>query len=114
MAEYLSSARKIISNYVEERMSRVAPELAALVGPTTAASLLGSSGGLQNLARTPACNVLLLGRKDENGKKCILSPGTVKGDESIIGGHVDNCPSVKAAPVHLRRKVFNYQILKCY
>ncbi|KAJ8515989.1 hypothetical protein ONZ45_g6679 [Pleurotus djamor] len=47
--------------YVSSRMNVLAPNLSAIVGTTTAAKLLGVAGGLQGLAKMPACNVHLLG-----------------------------------------------------
>jgi U4/U6 small nuclear ribonucleoprotein PRP31 len=47
--------------YVSSRMNVLAPNLSAIVGTTTAAKLLGVAGGLNGLAKMPACNVHLLG-----------------------------------------------------
>jgi len=38
-------------------MNVLAPNLSAIVGTTTAAKLLGVAGGLNGLAKMPACNV---------------------------------------------------------
>jgi len=46
---------------VSSRMNVLAPNLSAIVGTTTAAKLLGVAGGLNGLAKMPACNVHLLG-----------------------------------------------------
>lgn len=43
--------------YVSSRMNILAPNLSAIVGTTTAAKLLGVAGGLNGLAKMPACNV---------------------------------------------------------
>lgn len=43
--------------YVSSRMNILAPNLSAIVGTTTAAKLLGVAGGLQGVAKMPACNV---------------------------------------------------------
>ena len=37
-------------------MNVLAPNLSAIVGTTTAAKLLGVAGGLNGLAKMPACN----------------------------------------------------------
>jgi len=42
-------------------MNMLAPNLSVIVGTTVAAKLLGVAGGLNALARMPACNVYLLG-----------------------------------------------------
>jgi U4/U6 small nuclear ribonucleoprotein PRP31 len=38
-------------------MNVLAPNLSSIVGTTTAAKLLGVAGGLNALAKMPACNV---------------------------------------------------------
>ncbi|THH12314.1 hypothetical protein EW145_g27 [Phellinidium pouzarii] len=50
-----------IFTYVSSRMNTLAPNLSAIVGTTVAAKLLGVAGGLNALAKMPACNVHLLG-----------------------------------------------------
>ncbi|KAF8529076.1 hypothetical protein BU17DRAFT_73283 [Hysterangium stoloniferum] len=61
LADRLEDARKKIFSYVSSRMNILAPNLSAIIGPTTAAKLLGVAGGLTALAKMPACNVHLLG-----------------------------------------------------
>ncbi|KAF9008894.1 hypothetical protein BDQ17DRAFT_1388594 [Cyathus striatus] len=61
LADRLEDARKKIFMYVSSRMNVLAPNLSAIVGTTTAAKLLGVAGGLNGLAKMPACNVHLLG-----------------------------------------------------
>ena len=46
-----------IFTYVSSRMNMLAPNLSAIVGTTVAAKLLGVAGGLNALAKMPACNV---------------------------------------------------------
>ncbi|KAF9519195.1 hypothetical protein BS47DRAFT_1370810 [Hydnum rufescens UP504] len=61
LEERLDNARKTIFNYVQSRMTVLAPNVSAIVGTTTAAKLLGVAGGLAALAKMPASNVQLLG-----------------------------------------------------
>ncbi|KAL4081739.1 hypothetical protein V8B97DRAFT_2020387 [Scleroderma yunnanense] len=61
LADRLEEVRKKIFMYVSSRMNVLAPNLSAIVGTTTAAKLLGVAGGLNALAKMPACNVHLLG-----------------------------------------------------
>ncbi|EKM59427.1 uncharacterized protein PHACADRAFT_249908 [Phanerochaete carnosa HHB-10118-sp] len=61
LADNLEEVRKKIFMYVSSRMNILAPNLSAIVGTTTAAKLLGVAGGLNGLAKMPACNVHLLG-----------------------------------------------------
>lgn len=57
----LLDAKFKIFQYVESRMTFIAPNLSIIVGASTAAKLMGSAGGLTSLSKMPACNVLLLG-----------------------------------------------------
>jgi len=59
--------RRLLDAFVAARMHRVAPNLAALVGTAVAARLVGAAGGLQALARMPACNLQVLGAKRGRG-----------------------------------------------
>ena len=61
MALDLVEAKAKIFEYVESRMSFIAPNTSWIVGATAAAKLMGSAGGLTGLSKMPACNVLLLG-----------------------------------------------------
>lgn len=46
-----------IIEFVESRMSIIAPNLSIVVGSTTAAQLMGSAGGLVALSKIPSCNL---------------------------------------------------------
>lgn len=46
-----------ILQFVESKMTKVAPNLSAVVGSEIAAKLMGVAGGLLALSRMPACNV---------------------------------------------------------
>ncbi|KZW03998.1 Nop domain-containing protein [Exidia glandulosa HHB12029] len=61
LADRLEAARNKIFAYVSSRMTLLAPNLSAIVGTSIAAKLLGVAGGLNALAKMPACNVHLLG-----------------------------------------------------
>ncbi|POW06164.1 hypothetical protein PSHT_10484 [Puccinia striiformis] len=65
-AEELEDARRKILEYVESRMSLMAPNLSAIVGTRTAAKLMGVAGGLSGLSKMPSCNVHLLGAQKKN------------------------------------------------
>ncbi|KAI9624421.1 hypothetical protein KEM48_009004 [Puccinia striiformis f. sp. tritici PST-130] len=54
-AEELEDARRKILEYVESRMSLMAPNLSAIVGTRTAAKLMGVAGGLSGLSKMPSC-----------------------------------------------------------
>ena len=59
ITKHLSHTQKSpqIFTYVSSRMNILAPNLSAIVGTTVAAKLLGVAGGLNALAKMPACNV---------------------------------------------------------
>lgn len=59
----LDAARKKILQFVEERLSIVAPSLSAVVGPSIASKLMGLAGGIMALSKMPACNIIPLGSK---------------------------------------------------
>lgn len=61
VAQQLRKAREEIFNYVESRMSAVAPNISAIVGTGIAAKLLGLAGGLHAFSRAPSCNIMLYG-----------------------------------------------------
>ena len=61
MAIDLTDAKIKIFQYVESRMSFIAPNLSTIIGAPTAAKIMGIAGGLTVLSKMPACNILLLG-----------------------------------------------------
>jgi U4/U6 small nuclear ribonucleoprotein PRP31 len=65
MALDLDAARKKIMNYVESRMTVIAPNLSHIVGTSTAAKLLTAAGGLAAFLKIPSCNVQVKIRVDK-------------------------------------------------
>lgn len=61
MAVDLNNYKTNIFEYVESRMTFIAPNLSMIVGAATASKILGAAGGLIKLSKIPACNVVLLG-----------------------------------------------------
>ena len=53
--------RKELTTYLQDKMSCVAPNLAALIGDTVGARLISHAGSLTNLAKYPASTVQILG-----------------------------------------------------
>jgi U4/U6 small nuclear ribonucleoprotein PRP31 len=62
----LDAAKKKILDFVASQMRNIAPNLAAIVGSDVASKLMVNAGGLEALAKMPACNVQLLGAKKKN------------------------------------------------
>ncbi|KAL3480260.1 hypothetical protein BJX99DRAFT_221014 [Aspergillus californicus] len=63
----LDRERTALTQSIQSRMNQIAPNLAALVGPETAAQFLNQSGGLRELAKIPACNLGAQGSKRKEG-----------------------------------------------
>ncbi|KAG4068146.1 hypothetical protein HA402_001571 [Bradysia odoriphaga] len=61
MAIDLNNFKLKIYEYVESRMTFIAPNLSMIIGASTAAKILGIAGGLTKLSKMPACNLLVLG-----------------------------------------------------
>src|SRR3569833_1379737 len=59
----LDKAKKTLTEYVQSRMNKFAPNLTALIGSLTAAQLLNEAGGLNGLSKSPACNIAAWGSK---------------------------------------------------
>eukprot|EP00929_Paragymnodinium_shiwhaense_P015327 TRINITY_DN1233_c0_g2_i1.p1 TRINITY_DN1233_c0_g2~~TRINITY_DN1233_c0_g2_i1.p1 ORF type:complete len:503 (-),score=172.20 TRINITY_DN1233_c0_g2_i1:197-1705(-) len=57
----LNDCKRDVLLYLESRMSGLAPNLSALLGAALAAKLITAAGGLLNLARMPAQNIMLVG-----------------------------------------------------
>ncbi|GAA5952409.1 hypothetical protein JCM3765_001964 [Sporobolomyces pararoseus] len=57
----LDRVKKQILEYVESRISLLAPNISAIVGTQTATKILGIAGGLQGLNRIPHSNIYVLG-----------------------------------------------------
>lgn len=64
----LNDCKRDVLLYLESRMSGLAPNLSALLGAALAAKLITAAGGLLNLARMPAQNIMLVGAQ----KKALL------------------------------------------
>ncbi|QIX02061.1 hypothetical protein AMS68_007578 [Peltaster fructicola] len=69
----LDNAKKILRDYVQSRMFIFAPNLTTLIGSLTAAQLIGHTGGISGLGRTPACNLAPLG---SNNKRATVGLAT--------------------------------------
>lgn len=63
MAVDLNNFKQKIYDYVESRMTFIAPNLSVIVGASTAAKIMGVAGGLTKLSKMAACNVLSLGQQ---------------------------------------------------
>jgi len=96
----LSEAKMKIFQYVESRMSFIAPNVSSIVGASTAAKMMGVAGGLAVLSRMPSCNVLLLGSQ----KRILAGLSTASSQVLPHTGFVYHSEIVQGLPVYLRRK----------
>ena len=99
LAEQLKSDRLAMFTLVQMRMSLIAPNMVALLGPEAAASLVSQAGGLAPLARMPACNIQVLGAQ----KRAMagFSSANIMAHAGIIFFH----PLVQRLPPDFRRTV---------
>ncbi|NWZ30264.1 PRP31 protein, partial [Asarcornis scutulata] len=107
MALELNQAKHRIYEYVESRMSFIAPNLSIIIGASTAAKIMGIAGGLTNLSKMPACNIMLLGaqRKTLSGfSSTSVLPHT---------GYIYHSDIVQSLPPDLRRKAARLVSAKC-
>ncbi|XP_052861768.1 U4/U6 small nuclear ribonucleoprotein Prp31 [Anopheles cruzii] len=107
MAVELSDFKSKIFEYVESRMTFIAPNMSMIVGASTAAKLVGLAGGLTKLSKMPACNVQVLGaqKKTLSGfSKVAMLPHT---------GYVYYCDIVQDTAPDLRRKAARLVAAKC-
>ncbi|NXN97674.1 PRP31 protein, partial [Rhinopomastus cyanomelas] len=98
LALRLSQAKLRIYEFVESRMSLIAPNLSLIVGASTAAKIMGVAGGLTPLSKMPACNIMLLGaqRRTLSGfSSTSVLPHT---------GFIYHSDIVQSLPPDLRRK----------
>ncbi|OBZ89935.1 U4/U6 small nuclear ribonucleoprotein Prp31 [Choanephora cucurbitarum] len=95
----LDAARRKIMNYVESRMTVIAPNLSYVVGTSTAAKLLTAAGGLSAFCKIPACNVQVVG----NDKKTNTGFSTAHMDRH--SGYISYAEPVLAAPQDLKKKL---------
>ncbi|OBZ76125.1 U4/U6 small nuclear ribonucleoprotein Prp31 [Grifola frondosa] len=107
LADRLEEARKKIFMYVSSRMNILAPNLSAIVGTTTAAKLLGVAGGLNGIAKMPACNVYLLGAQKK------IAAGFSSVTQRRHAGFVFQSDLVQQTPPEYRFKVQRTVGAKC-
>lgn len=107
MAVELNKSKDRIFEYVESRMTLIAPNLTVIVGASIAAKLMGTAGGLTNLSKMPACNVLLLG----SHKKTLAGFSST----NILPhtGFIYNSDIVQKMPPEMRRKTSRAIAAKC-
>ncbi|PWN18456.1 Nop domain-containing protein [Microstroma glucosiphilum] len=104
----LARVTRLILEYVESRMSFIAPNLSALVGSNVATKLLGVAGGLTALSKIPACNIQVLGaaaKKASLGALGLSSNlgGNLSGESRHVG-FIDQAPLMSEVPPEYHRQ----------
>ncbi|GME78522.1 unnamed protein product [Ambrosiozyma monospora] len=69
----LNSSRQMIRDFVTERAKSIAPNVTAIIGPSVTAQLI-SSYGLENLCKTPACNLPSVGVNNSASRAAQIGP----------------------------------------
>ncbi|KAL5019217.1 hypothetical protein ScPMuIL_004939 [Solemya velum] len=107
MAIDLMACKMRIFEYVESRMSLIAPNMSLIIGASIAAKLMGVAGGLTNLSKMPACNVMVLGaqkRTLSGFSTAAIMPHT---------GFIYYSDIVQKTPPDLRKKASRLVAAKC-
>ncbi len=100
MEELLEVQAELV-DFVEQSMEALAPSICALIGPSTAAKLLGLSGGLVELTKIPACNLQVLGQvKQNSASRAGLSAANTKQHVGILA----ECDLVRCVPKQIQKK----------
>ena len=73
MAIDLDNAKRKVQDFVQSRISLFAPNVTALIGPQTAAKLIGVTGGLKQLAAKTADTLPSIGSKRTHGTGFAIS-----------------------------------------
>ncbi|GAO46032.1 Nop domain-containing protein [Saitoella complicata NRRL Y-17804] len=94
----LRAAREKITSYVSSRLSFFAPNLAALLGASTAANLISQTGGLSGLAKIPACNIPSLGGTKARGL------GLASNVRERQQGFLYHSPVIQSCPLDVRKQ----------
>lgn len=88
----LDDAKRQILEYVESRISILAPNISTIVGTQTATKILGISGGLHGLTRIPHSNIYLLGATKKVSTGFSTAAHSV---DRLHTGFIYQCPLVQ-------------------
>jgi len=95
-----------IINYIENKMMTIAPNLSTIVGKSIASKLITSAGGIVELSKMPACNVLVLGSQRKN-----LEGFSTAG--KLHKGYLAETDIVKNTPEDFQRQALRRLSNKC-
>merc|ERR1712205_264363 len=103
LAEYRTS----LHNYLNNKMSVVAPNLGALIGDIVGARLISHAGSLTNLAKYPASTVQILG-----AEKALFRALKTKGNTPKYG-LIFHSPFIGKASSRNKGRISTYLANKC-
>jgi U4/U6 small nuclear ribonucleoprotein PRP31 len=96
MTLQLDRAKKVLTEYVQSRMSVFAPNLTTMIGSLTAAQLLNFAGGLKNLAKVPDRNVPAMGSRKQKQSGLATNVGIRQ------QGYLYQSPLIQSIPTDLK------------
>jgi U4/U6 small nuclear ribonucleoprotein PRP31 len=100
MEQLLEVQNKLIK-FVENSMEALAPSICAIIGPSTAARLLGLTGGLAEVCKIPSCNLQVIGQVKQNStSRAGMSSASTKPHTGIIA----ECDLVQSVSRQFQRK----------
>jgi len=106
-------------NHLEQHMKNLAPNICALIGPTLAARMVATAGGMAELTRIPSCNLQVLGQiKNTGASRAGMSTNIISAtaaSSAVAGtsasnvfkpheGILSECELYNCVPAHLQRK----------
>ncbi|KAJ5832408.1 hypothetical protein N7474_000719 [Penicillium riverlandense] len=94
----LDRERTALMESIQSRVYQIAPNLAALIGPETAAQFLNQSGGLRELAKIPSCNLGAQGSRRQEGLGFATNHGV------RAKGFLYDSPLVQEVPNDLKKQ----------
>ncbi|KAI0987233.1 hypothetical protein GJ496_000726 [Pomphorhynchus laevis] len=131
----LNNHQEYMFKFIESRMTFIAPNLTALLGASVAAKIIGVAGGLTNLSKMPACNLLVLGSSKKfatggmftssrftyfasataasNPDKNKIANSFASSGIASSTGFISRSDLVKDSPVDLRAKIARLVACKC-
>mmetsp|Transcript_8881 Transcript_8881/g.16648 ORF Transcript_8881/g.16648 Transcript_8881/m.16648 type:complete len:519 (-) Transcript_8881:1611-3167(-) len=96
----LDKERGTVLQFVQSRMSKIAPNTCLLIGSRVAAQLIGLAGGLEPLSKIPACIIQVMGQEKRGGFMAGFSNLAMIPHVGIIAF----CDLVQDLPPLLRKK----------
>ena len=99
--------REALADYLKDRMTAVAPNLAALIGEMVGSKLIAHAGGLTKLSKCPASTIQILG-----AEKALFRAMKTKGKTPKYG-LIFNSTFIGRASAKNKGKISRYLANKC-